>query len=92
MGDGTRAPTQIISLPQGDGALRGPGEKFSPDLHTGTGDFIVPIAAPAGRRGHEPELDLVYSTGNGNGPFGLDCTLADATARSAVLDRKRVGW
>jgi len=28
---------QVISLPQGGGALHGIGETFSPDLHTGTG-------------------------------------------------------
>jgi len=62
---------QIISLPQGGGALHGIGETFSPDLHTGTGNFTVPIALPPGRSGFQPELSLVYSTGNGNGVFGL---------------------
>lgn len=47
------------------------GEKFAPDLQTGTGNFTVPIAVPAGRRGLEPKLDLAYSTGSGNGFFGL---------------------
>ena len=63
--------TQVISLPQGGGAPQGIGETFSPDLHTGTGNFTVPIALPPGRNGFQPELSLVYSTGNGNGPFGL---------------------
>ncbi|CUS38117.1 conserved hypothetical protein, contains RHS repeats [Candidatus Nitrospira nitrosa] len=67
--------SQIISLPQGGGAVRGIGEKFSPDLHTGTGNFSVPIALPAGRNGFQPEVSLVYSTGNGNGPFGLGWSL-----------------
>jgi RHS repeat-associated protein len=61
----------VISLPQGGGALHGIGEKFAPDLHTGTGNFTVPIALPSGRNGFQPQLSLVYSTGNGNGPFGL---------------------
>ena len=51
--------------------MQGIGEKFSPDLHTGTGNFSVPLALPAGRNGFQPQLQLVYSTGNGNGPFGL---------------------
>ena len=38
---------KIISLPQGGGALSSIGEKFSPDLHTGTGDtsdrFLVHV-------------------------------------------------
>jgi RHS repeat-associated protein len=63
--------SSVISLPKGGGALHGIGEKFSPDLHTGTGNFTVPISLPAGRNGFQPQLNLVYSTGNGNGPFGL---------------------
>src|SRR5438270_13002995 len=62
---------QVISLPQGGGALHGIGEKFSPDLFTGTGNFTIPIALPPGRNGFQPQLNLVYSTGNGNGLFGL---------------------
>ena len=68
--------SQIISLPQGGGAVRGIGEKFSPDLHTGTGNFSVPIALPAGRNGFQPEVSLVYSTGNGNSPFGMGWNLS----------------
>lgn len=67
--------SQIISLPQGGGALSGIGEKFSPDLHTTTGNFTVPIALPPGHNGFQPELNLVYSTDNGNGPFGLGWSL-----------------
>jgi len=68
--------SQIISLPQGGGALHGMGETFSPDLHTGTGNFTVPVAVPPGRNGFQPQLKLVYSTGNGNGPFGLGWALS----------------
>ena len=63
--------SQTISLPQGGGALHGIGEPFSPDLHAGTGNFTAPIALPPGRNGFQPQLNLVQSTGNGNGPFGL---------------------
>jgi hypothetical protein len=68
--------SQIISIPKGGGALQGIGETFSPDLFTGTGNFTVPIALPAGRNGFQPQLSLVYSTGNGNGPFGLGWDLS----------------
>lgn len=68
--------SQVISLPQGGGALHGIGEKFSPDLYTGTGNFTVPLALPSGRNGFQPQLSLVYSTGNGNGPFGLGWSLS----------------
>ncbi len=61
----------MISLPSGGGSVSGLGEKFSPDLFTGTGNFSVPIALPEGRNGFQPQLTLGYSTGNGNSPYGL---------------------
>jgi len=67
--------SQIIGLPQGGGAVHGIGEKFNPDLHSGTGNFTVPIALPAGRNGFQPGLSLVYSSGGGNGAFGLGWSL-----------------
>lgn len=70
------SPSQIIGLPKGGGAQQGLGEKFSPDLHTGTGNFTVPIALPPGRNGFQPQLNLVYSTRNGNGYFGLGWSLS----------------
>src|ERR1043165_728291 len=60
-----------ISSPEGGGAQSGLGEKFSPDLFTGTGNFSVPIAVPSGRNGFQPDLTLGYSSGNGNGVFGM---------------------
>src|SRR6266542_252435 len=76
MSDKSGTSSQIISLPKGGGALQGIGEKFSPDLFTGTGNFTVPIALPPGRNGFQPQLNLVYSTGSGNGPFGLGWSLS----------------
>jgi hypothetical protein len=67
---------QVISHPKGGGALQGIGEKFSPDLFTGTGNFTVPIALPPGRNGFQPQLNLVYSTGTGNSAFGLGWSLS----------------
>jgi hypothetical protein len=40
-------------------------------LQTGTGNFAVPLSLPPGRNGLQPQLTLQYSTGNGNGAFGL---------------------
>lgn len=71
MGTRSSAPGQLISLPQGGGALQGLGETFSPDLFTGTGNFTLPLTIPAGRNGLQPTVSLLYSTGAGNGPFGL---------------------
>lgn len=55
--------------------MQGIGEKFSPDPHTGTGNFTIPLAMPGGRNRFQPQLNLIYSTGNGNGVFGLGWTL-----------------
>jgi Salmonella virulence plasmid 65kDa B protein len=71
MGSTSRAPSQIISLPQGSGAVRGLGEKFSADPFTGAGRVDVPIAVPPGRNGLTPQLALVYSTGHPNDLAGL---------------------
>lgn len=64
-------PADLIALPEGGGAQSGLGESFAPDLFTGTGNFTVPIAVPNGRNSVQPALNLVYSTGHGNGVFGL---------------------
>jgi hypothetical protein len=76
MGGQADAANQVIAVPQGGGALQGIAEKFSPDLYTGTGNFTVPIAIPPGRNGFQPEISLAYSTGCGNGPFGLGWSLS----------------
>ena len=75
MANKSNPASQTISTPQGGGSLHGIGETFSPDLHTGTGNFTVPIALPPGRSGFQPQLSLVYSTGNGNVPYGLGWSL-----------------
>jgi RHS repeat-associated protein len=90
VGDPANGSGQVISLPQGGGALHGLGEKFSPDLHTGTGNFTVPIALPPGRNGFQPQLNLVYSTGHGNGPFGLGWNLGVPGVRRKTS--KGVPW
>ena len=68
--------SQVITHPTGGGAIKGLGETFSPDLHTGTGNLSVPIALPMGRAGLQPEFTLVYSTGQGNGPYGWGGSLS----------------
>ena len=76
MSDRSDSASQPISIPKGGEAIQGVGEKFTPDLHTGTGNFTIPIALPSGRNGFQPQLSLIYSTGNGNGPFGLGWSLS----------------
>jgi hypothetical protein len=70
-----QAAADLISVPQGGGAISGIGETFQPDLHTGTGNLTIPLELPPGRNGLQPSLALSYSTGNPNGPFGLGWAL-----------------
>src|SRR5258708_1051252 len=66
---------QPISLPKGGGALTGIGEMFSADEFTGAAALSLPLPSSIAR-GFEPELALSYSSGGGNGPFGLGVSLA----------------
>jgi insecticidal toxin complex protein TccC len=73
------------ALPAGGGALRGIGESFGPNEFSGAASISVPIATAAAR-GFEPQLALGYSSGGGNGPFGLGWdiglpSIARSTAR-----------
>ena len=76
MGDKPNNSQPAISLPKGGGAIKGIGETFQPNLFSGTGNFSVPIFTSPGRAGFGPQLTLQYSTGNGNGPFGLGWQLS----------------
>lgn len=69
-----RAPS--ISLPKGDGAIHGIGEKFAANPVTGTGSMTVPIVTSPGRSGFDPQLSLSYDSGAGNGPFGFGWSLS----------------
>src|SRR5262245_38150880 len=75
MSDKAGTSPAVLSLPSGGGAVKGIGETFTPDPFTGTGSLAVPIWVPSGRNGFQPQLALTYSTGNGNGPFGLGWSL-----------------
>jgi hypothetical protein len=68
--------SQAIALPKGGGAIKGIGETFQPNLFSGTGNHSIPIAISPGRGGFGPTLSLQYSSGNGNGPFGLGWQLS----------------
>jgi hypothetical protein len=61
------ASSDAVSLPKGGGALQGIGEKFAPDLHTGTGNFTVPLAikhlltnSRTGKEGASREPDSLW--------------------------------
>ncbi|HEX2270692.1 MAG TPA: SpvB/TcaC N-terminal domain-containing protein, partial [Pyrinomonadaceae bacterium] len=76
MSNKSSALQQTIALPTGGGALKGIGETFQPNLFTGTANYTIPIAVSPGRNGVGPSLSLQYSSGNGNGPFGLGWQLS----------------
>ena len=64
-----------ISLPKGGGAIKGIDEKFSVNAVNGTAGFSIPLPfSPA--RGASPSLTLSYSSGAGNGIFGLGWNLS----------------
>lgn len=63
------------SLPTGGGSLQSIGESVSADEFTGMASLSIPIpTSPC--RGFEPELSLGYSSGAGNGVFGLGFNLS----------------
>jgi RHS repeat-associated protein len=63
-----------LSLPKGGGAIQGLGETFQANEFTGTATISVPLpTSPC--RGCEPQLSLTYSSGAGNGVFGLGFAL-----------------
>ncbi|WP_127529436.1 SpvB/TcaC N-terminal domain-containing protein [Paenibacillus kobensis] len=64
-----------LTLPKGGGAVRGIGETFEPDLFTGTMHMSIPIQSSPCRE-FEPDLQLRYSSGSGNGVFGLGFSLS----------------
>lgn len=76
MAEAARSPAEIISLPQGGGAMHGLGETFTADVHSGTDHMTLPLTVHQGRGGFGPQLRLAYSTGSGNGRFGLGWQIA----------------
>ena len=60
-----------LSLPSGGGSVQGIGETFQANAFTGTANFAIPLTLTPGRSGFSPSLALRYSSGTGNGPFGL---------------------
>lgn len=72
----SRSATAALSLPKGGGSIKGIGETFQANLFSGTANHNIPIALSPGRNGFGPKLSLGYSSGNGNGIFGLGWHLA----------------
>jgi RHS repeat-associated protein len=76
----------IFAVPGGGGGLRSLGESFQPDLLRGSGNYAVPIDLPRGAGGLRPQLSLRYSTGQGNGPFGMGWQLSLPPAITRATD------
>ncbi|MGY6274245.1 SpvB/TcaC N-terminal domain-containing protein [Methylomonas sp. MgM2] len=69
-----------VELPKGGGAIKGIDEKFSVNATNGTATFSISLPfSPA--RGSSPTLNLSYSSGAGNGVFGLGWNLSLASIK-----------
>ncbi|NEO39244.1 MAG: hypothetical protein F6J90_24070 [Moorea sp. SIOASIH] len=64
-----------LSLPKGGGAIQGIGETFQASEFTGTASLSIPIGTSS-CRGFEPKISVDYSSGSGNGSFGLGFNLS----------------
>lgn len=67
--------TPSINLPKGGGAIKGIDEKFSVNAVNGTSSFSIPLPF-SNARGATPSLNVNYSSGAGNGVFGLGWNLS----------------
>ncbi|MBO1349469.1 MAG: hypothetical protein EBE86_019705 [Hormoscilla sp. GUM202] len=73
--ESSKIETTKLSLPKGGGAIQGIGETFQPSEFTGTSGMSIPVmTSPC--RGFEPQLTVGYSSGAGNGIFGLGFDLS----------------
>lgn len=65
-----------VSLPKSGGIVSGVGEKFNANPFTGTANVSIPVKVTPGRGGFQPDLTLSYSSGGGNGIFGMGWSLS----------------
>ena len=73
--ENTNISATQVSLPKGRGAIQGIGESFQANEFTGTAALSIPIStSPC--RDFAPQLSIEYSSGSGNGTFGLGFGLA----------------
>jgi RHS repeat-associated protein len=62
---------KTISVPKGEGTIKGMEESFSAQLSTGIATFNVPFALPQGRGDAQPSLGLAYSSSGGYDVAGV---------------------
>ncbi len=66
---------QVISVPDGPGAIEGFGDSFEPQVNMGSGSYAISVRVPPGRAGFAPSLALVYDGGAGNAELGMGWTM-----------------
>ncbi|KAK7178237.1 hypothetical protein PSPO01_15714 [Paraphaeosphaeria sporulosa] len=64
-----------ITTPSGGGTLRQMNEAFSVDVVTGTASLSIPVPVTQIARWGAPSMDLQYTSGGGNGVFGIGWAL-----------------
>ena len=82
----------VLALPKGGGAVQPIGTTFDVDLNTGTGSFTIPLELPTGPNAIRPELSLLYSSGAGDGIFGIGWTLSQSRSFGGARSRARLHW
>jgi RHS repeat-associated protein len=86
-----------ISIPKGEGTIKGMEESFSAQLSTGIATFSVPLSLPAARGKAQPSLSLSYSSSSGLGLAGMGWSIgvpfiARQTDRGLPKYDDRVGF
>src|ERR1700723_1465492 len=74
-----------INLPKGGGAIKSIDEKFGVNAVNGTADFSIPLPVSSAR-GFSPDLSLSYSSGNGNGIFGMGWNAAPSSIKRKTVN------
>ena len=65
-----------VELPRGGGAIRPVGQTVEAQAFNGSASYGIELPLSPGRDGRTPSLSLRYSSGGGNGPFGLGWSLS----------------
>lgn len=79
MRESSGTASNLTDLPSGGGGVTPLGDRFQPDLVRGTGNYSVPLHLPLGPNELQPSFQLTYSTGAGDGPFGMGWSIGAFT-------------